>query len=162
LGRLALLGGGGVAGLALGRGLAFSQSQERDLAILTAALYLEHEAIAAYQAGAESGLLSPELTTVAVAFQSDHKYHRDGITGVIRTLGEEPVEAKSKYRFGRLKTADDILKLALRLEEGAGAAYSTLASSIENKTVLNFAAHVLADEVRHAAVLKNALGLPSY
>ena len=162
LGRLALVSGGGLAGLALGRGLAFGQSQEGDLAILTAALYLEHEAIAAYQAGAESGLLSPELMAVAVAFQSDHKYHRDGITAVIRTLGGEPIEAESKYHFGRLKTADDILKLALRLEEGAAAAYSTLASNIENKDVLNFAAHVLADEVRHVTVLKNALGLPNY
>lgn len=162
LGRLALVGGGGLAGLTLGRGLAFGQSQEGDLAILTAALYLEHEAVAAYQAGAESGLLSPKLTEVALAFQSDHKYHRDGITGVIRTLGGEPIEARSKYRFGRLKTADDILKLALRLEEGAVAAYSTLASSIENKTVLNFAAHVLADGVRHVTVLKNALGLGNY
>jgi rubrerythrin len=151
-----------MAWLALGGGLAFGQSHEGDLAILTAALYLEHEAIAAYQAGAESGLLSPELMTVALAFQSDHKYHRDGITGVIRSLGGEPIEAQSKYHFGRLKTADDVLKLARRLEEGAATAYSTLASSIENKTVLNFAAHVLVDEVRHLTVLRNALARPNY
>src|SRR5262249_29995934 len=51
-----------------------------DVEILSAALYLEHEAIAAYQAGAESTLLSKEVVKVAVAFQSDHKYHRDGIS----------------------------------------------------------------------------------
>jgi len=68
----------------------YAQSLEGDLGILTAALYLEHEAVTAYQAGAESKLLSPGVLKAAVAFQSDHKYHRDGISGVLKSLGVEP------------------------------------------------------------------------
>ena len=145
-----------------GAALAFGQSPERDLTILNAALYLEHEAIAAYTAGAGSGLLSADVLKVAAAFMDDHRYHRDGMAGVIRTLGQTPAEAKQSYRFGRLRDANDILKLALRLEQGAAAAYRTLASSIQNKTVLNFAAHVLGDVVRHSTALRGVLGLRNY
>ncbi|MBI4469322.1 MAG: ferritin-like domain-containing protein [Acidobacteria bacterium] len=161
---LALAGGSGLAAIMIagGRQPVFSQSVEGDLAILTAALYLEHEAIAAYQAGAESGLLPAPIVKVAIAFQGDHKYHRDGIAGAIQTLGGVPAEAERRYRFGALRTDTDILKLARRLEQGAVDAYVTLASNIQNRTVLDFAAHVLADEVRHVTVLKNALGLPNY
>lgn len=141
---------------------AFGQSVTGDLAILTAALYLEHEAIAAYQVGAESNLLSAGVLKVAVAFQSDHKYHRDGISGVIRKLGSEPLAAEKKYRFGRLQNEKDILRLAQTLEKGAMDAYSGLAANIQNKDVLNFGAQTLADEVRHLTVLKSALGLPNY
>lgn len=149
-----LLGGGAVP--------VSGQSPERDLTILRAALYLEHEAIAAYKAGAGSGLLSADVLKVAGAFMDDHQYHRDGIAGVIKTLGETPAEAKQSYEFGRLRVANDILKLALRLEQGAATAYRTLASSVQNKTVLGFAAHVLVDEVRHSTVLRSVLALRNY
>lgn len=140
----------------------FAQSPTRDLLILEAALYLEHEAIAAYTAGAGSGLLPAPVLAVASAFMSDHQYHRDGIAGVLQQLGVEPPPPRAAYRFGPLHSATDILRLALRLEEGAATAYRTLASSVENKTVLGFAAHVMVDEVRHAAVLRNALNLRNY
>lgn len=137
-------------------------ADERDVTILSAALYLEHEAIAAYTAGAGSGLLPPPVLKVAGAFMDDHKYHRDGIAGVLKTLGVTPAGPAAAYHFGTLKTADDILNLALRLEQGAATAYRTLASSVHNKTVLGFAAHVMVDEVRHATVLRDALKLRNY
>ncbi len=140
----------------------FAQSVDGDLAILTAALYLENEAITAYQAGAESNLLSPGVLKVAVAFQSDHKYHRDGISGVLKSLGVEPTGPEKKYDFGSLHSEKDILRLARDRENGAVQAYGTLASNIMNKGVLNFSANVLADEVRHRTVLNAALGIPNY
>jgi len=162
--RLAGTAGAGVVAYLLTGTLrpVYGQSVEGDRVILTAALYLEHEAIAAYQAGAESGLLSEGVLKVAVAFQSDHKYHRDGIIDAIRTLGGEPIEAEEKYSFGRLRSEKDILRLARMLEKGAVDAYSTLAANIENKTVLNFGAQALADEVRHLTVLNSVLGIPNY
>ncbi|CAN5642021.1 ferritin-like domain-containing protein [soil metagenome] len=164
LGRLALAGSAGVVLLTIGGGsrIAYGQSVDGDLGILSAALYLEHEAIAAYQAGAESKLLPDNVLKVAVAFQSDHKRHRDGIVGAIQTLGGTPLEAEKRYRFGQLKSDKDILRLAYRLEQGAVDAYATLASNIQNRTVLDYAAHVLADEVRHATVLKSVLGMRNY
>ncbi len=142
--------------------LLHAQSLEGDLGILTAALYLEHEAVAAYQAGAESKLLSPGVLQVAVAFQSDHKYHRDGISGVLKSLGVEPAGPEKKYDFGSLRNENDILRLARNLEQGAVQAYATLASNILTKAVLNFGANVLVDEVRHRTVLNAVLGIPNY
>ncbi len=139
-----------------------AQSTEGDLAILTAALYLEHEAIAAYQAGAESKLLSPPVLAAAVAFQGDHKYHRDGISGVLKSLGVEPAGPEKHYNFGHLKTEKDILRLARDRENGAATAYATLAANILNKTVLNFGANVLVDEIRHRTILDTVLGNPTY
>lgn len=137
-------------------------SAQTDVRILHAALYLEHEAVAAYEAAAASGLVKGDVLAVAAAFMDDHKYHRDGIAGVLTTLGEHPEPARSRYDFGRLTSADDILGLALRLETGAATAYRTLASSVGNKDVLGFAAHVLCDEVRHVTALRTVMKLPVY
>ncbi|MDO8793575.1 MAG: DUF4439 domain-containing protein [Vicinamibacterales bacterium] len=161
--HMALCTGAAVSSHTLG-GVArmFAAAGTRDVAILSAALYLEHEAIAAYEAGAASGLLPPDVLKVAAAFMDDHKYHRDGIAGVLHTLGERPVGRSEEYRFGRLRDANDILNLALRLEQGAATAYRTLASSVQNTAVLGFAAHVMVDEVRHSTVLRGALGLRNF
>ena len=140
----------------------YAQSKEGDIGILTAALYLEQEAVTAYQAGAESKLLSPGVLGVAVAFQSDHKYHRDGISGVLKSFGVEPKGPEKKYDFGKLRTEKDILRLARDRENGAVLAYGTLASNILTKAVLNFGANVLVDEVRHRTVLNAALGILNY
>ena len=139
-----------------------AQSVEGDLAILSAALWLEHEGIAAYQAGAESGLLSPGILKVAVAFQSDHKHHRDGIIGAIGLLGGTAIGPDNQYSFGRLRNENDILRLAWSKEKGAVVAYSTLAANIQNRTVLNVGANVLVDEVRHLTVLNSVLGIPNF
>jgi len=97
-----------------------------------------------------------------VAFQSDHKYHRDGISGVLKSLGVEPKGAEKKYNFGSLHNEKDILRLAHDRENGAVLAYSTLASNILTKGVLNFGANVLVDEVRHRTILNSVLGIPNY
>jgi len=141
---------------------ASGQSPQGDVGILSAALILEYQAIAAYQAGAESKLLPPNLLQVAVAFQGDHKYHRDGILNTMKTLGATPPEAPTNWDFGPLPNATAILVLACQLESGAVDAYSGLAANIENRDVLNYAAHVLADEVRHRTVLNGALGRRNY
>src|SRR5579883_3459092 len=90
-----------------------------DVAICNVALGLEHEAIAAYDTGAKSKLLSADQLKIAVSFQADHKRHRDALTRFIRRFGGTPVEPKSSYDFGAIGSAGDILKLAQRLEEGA-------------------------------------------
>src|SRR5271170_4758681 len=56
---------------------------EKDVSILNVALGLEHEAIGAYQLGAQSGLLQKPVLDVAVNFQSQHKSHRDALIATI-------------------------------------------------------------------------------
>ncbi|MBI4469323.1 MAG: DUF4439 domain-containing protein [Acidobacteria bacterium] len=130
-----------------------------DLTILNVALGLEHQAIAAYQAAAESKLLSGSTLEMALCFQADHKRHRDVIVRLIERYHGSAVEAKPTYDFGSIKAAGDILELAHRLEQGAADAYLANAAKLQNTVILNEAAGILADEVRHATVFKQALGL---
>ena len=88
----------------------------QDAAILNVALGLEHEAINAYQLGAESGLLQKAILDVAVLFQGHHKAHRDALAATVMKLGGTPVEAKrlSEYaidlKADTLKNQTDILR----------------------------------------------------
>jgi rubrerythrin len=58
-----------------------------------------------------------------------------------------------------IRTSEDILALAHRLEQGAVDAYLAHAAKLENTEILDAAAGILVDEVRHATALKLALSL---
>lgn len=131
-----------------------------DQAILNVALGLEHEAIAAYEAGAKSGLLSGAVLETATSFLRDHQRHRDTIVTALRRLGATPVAPRAAYDFGTIASAADILTLAHRLEQGAADAYLANAAKLENSSVLDAAAGILVDEVRHATVFALALSQP--
>lgn len=138
----------------------------QDIQLLNAALGLEHEGIAAYQLGAQSKLLAPEVLKVAVTFQSHHKQHRDDLVAAIDKLGGKPVAAKTLDDYAKelnaasLKSQADILHLALKLEQGATNAYLGVIPSLGNPDLYLFAARVAADEFFHAAFLGGALGEP--
>jgi rubrerythrin len=161
----------GVAGLAtllatLGGRIREAQAQSygdsaaADLKILNVALGLEHEAIAAYQAGAESGLLAKPVLDVAVMFQGQHKQHRDVLASTIRKAGATPVEPKkmSDYTWPKLASQGDVLMFAAKLEAGAATAYLGALKSIQNKDYLTAAASIMGNEAQHLTVLRQALG----
>jgi rubrerythrin len=130
-----------------------------DIDTLNVALGLEHEAIAAYQVGAESGLLSKGVLGVAVGFQSDHKQHRDVLMKTIAQLGGKPVaDMKHKFPVEKLKKEADVLRFALGLEMGAASAYLSTIPGFENRELAQAAASILGVETQHVAILKNALG----
>ena len=130
-----------------------------DLAILNVALGLEHQAIAAYDAGAKSKLLNADQLKLAVSFQNDHKRHRDALTKFIQRFHGIAVEPKANYDFGTITSATDIVKLAQGLEDGAMGAYLANAGKLENREILNAAVPILEDEVRHNTVFKQLLGM---
>jgi len=130
-----------------------------DLAILNVALGLELQAIAAYDAGAKSKLLSADQLKLAVSFQNDHKRHRDALTKFIKRFGGTPVAPKDSYDFGTITSATDIVKLAQSLEDGAMLAYLANAGNLENREILNAAVPILEDEVRHNTVFKQLLSM---
>ena len=130
-----------------------------DLAILNVALGLEHQAIAAYDAGAKSKLLNADQLKIAVSFQNDHKRHRDVLTKFITHYGGTPVAPKASYDFGTITSATDIVKLAQSLEDGAMGAYLANAGNLVNREILNAAVPILEDEVRHNTVFKQLLGM---
>lgn len=157
-GAVALLGGFPVAGLAA--------NEAGDVGILNVALGLEYEGIAAYQIGAESGLLKKPLLDVALLFQSHHKQHAEALMGAIKQLGGKAIADKSmdeykkspKLNVASIKTDKDVLRLAQRLELGATNAYLGVIPSFQSKSLAKVSGRLAADEVMHYTALTQALG----
>jgi rubrerythrin len=137
-----------------------SSGTESDVRILNTALGAELEAVAAYQVGAESGLLQKPVLDVAVTFQGHHKQHADVLAKTIEKLGGKPVQAREKYTFPveTLKTQADVLRFAASLEKGAVSAYLGAVPVFHDRDLSKAAASILGDEAMHWAVLRNAVG----
>lgn len=135
---------------------------EADVRILNTALGAEYEAVAAYQVGAESGLLGKDVLGVAVAFQGHHKEHAAAIAATVQKLGGQAVAAKAKYGFPveKLKSQADVLRFAAGLERGAISAYLGAVPLFADKALAQVAASILGDEAMHWAVLRQVLGEP--
>ena len=103
-------------------------AKPNDVTILNTALAAELEAIAAYQVGAESGLLQKPVLDLAVQFQGHHKQHAD------------------------------VLRFAAGLEKGAVSAYLGAVPLFRSRDLSRAAASILGDEAMHWAVLRQALG----
>lgn len=174
LGTIALLAGLPSASLAGGRPAysknnapqAAATSASGDVDILNVALGLEHEAISAYQIGAQSGLLQKPALDAAVLFQSHHKGHRDALIATIQKLGGAPVEAKSDEEVAKalnaasLKNQTDVLQLAAKLELGAANAYLGVIPAFKDSALAQVAGRLAADETMHWTVLTQVLGQP--
>ena len=139
-----------------------SGSAADDVAVLNTALGLEYQAIAAYQVGAESGLLQKPVLDVAVQFQGDHKKHAEVLASTVKQLGGTPVMAKKaadyKFPVDQLKNQADVLQFAAGLEKGAASAYLGAIPVFNNKDLAKAAGSILGDETMHWAILRSALG----
>jgi rubrerythrin len=163
LGKSGLLLSGAAVALLAGRDALAAQggkSTESDARILNTALAAELEAIAAYQVGAESGLLQKPVLDLAVTFQGHHKEHADVLARTVTKLGGKPVTASAKYVFptDKLKNQADVLRFAATLEKGAVSAYLGAVPVFGNRDLAKAAASILGDEAMHWAILRNALG----
>ena len=163
LGKSGLLLSGAAVALLAGRDALAAKgdkSTEADVRILNSALGAELEAIAAYQVGAESGLLQKPVLDLAVTFQGHHKEHAEVLSKTIAKLGGKAVSAKARYAFPTetLKTQADVLRFAATLEKGAVSAYLGAVPVFGNRDLAKAAASILGDEAMHWAVLRNALG----
>lgn len=134
---------------------------QQDIRILNTAISAEHEAVAAYQLGAESGLLTSGILKVAVQFQGHHKAHIEALSGAVKNLGGSADLTAEKYNFPvkKLKAEKDVLEFAAGLERGAISAYAGAIPAFDNRDLSAAAASILADEAMHWAVLRNVLKL---
>lgn len=164
----ALLSASAIALLAGREGRAADQPMQgknaaaTDVDILNTMLGSEFEAIAAYQVGADSGLLQKPVRDLAVQFQGQHKEHSEFLRKTVKTLGGDPVEPKqaAAYNFptDKLKTQNDVLHFAAELEEGAATAYLSTVSQLRSRDLAKDVASILGDEAMHWAILRQALG----
>ena len=162
LSRSGLVLSGAAVALLAGRDALAAKSGDKssDTRILNTALAAELEAIAAYQVGAESGLLQKPVLDLAVTFQGHHKEHADVLAKTIQKLGGKPIAAKSKYTFPveKLKSQADVLRFAAGLEQGAVSAYLGAVPLFANRDLSKAAASILGDEAMHWAILRQVLG----
>ena len=137
-----------------------SADMETDVRILNTAIGAEYEAIAAYQVGAESGLLSKDVLSLAITFQGQHKAHVAALSSAVQKLGGQAASAKGSYSFpvDKLKSQADVLRFASGLEKGAVSAYLGAVPLFADRALAQVAASILGDEAMHWAVLRHALG----
>src|SRR5687767_14792557 len=114
LGRSGLLLSGAAIALLAGQEALAQKSggtKASDVNILNTALAAELEAVAAYQVGAESGLLEKPVLALASQFQGHHKEHADVLAQTIHKLGGKAASPKAKYEFptSSLKNQADVL-----------------------------------------------------
>ena len=151
-----------VLGLLEGRVSALPRGEETDVAVLHAALALEHEAIALYDLGLKRSLFPPGLRSYAVEFRGDHLGHRDTQVAIAEERGSRPPDPKPSYDFAPLTSGDAVLRQAVEIELLAQDAYTALISQIRTRDYLLSAAFILVDEVRHLTVWRRVLGLKIY
>ena len=154
---IALLAGKERLGLV---GSAAAQTANNDVTILNSALGAEQQAIAAYQLGADSGLLQKPVKDLAIQFQGHHKAHADALAKAVQKLGGKPVAPLKDYSFpkDKLKSQNDVLTFAASLEKGAVSAYLGAVPILTDRELAKAAASILGDEAMHWAILRNAVG----
>ncbi len=142
-----------------------SAQMEGDVAILNAALDLEHQAIWAYGVAAGKLSSSPVGKTVlalALRNQADHKAHRDALAAAVKSLGKMPAMAKDQYDLstylqageGNLDSDANIAKLALALEVDAVLAYGDAFSQLKTPALLSAAGTIAPNEAAHATAIR--------
>jgi rubrerythrin len=159
--------GAGLAGPVLafleGRADAITGADATDVRILSAALTLEHEAIALYAFALDRNLVPSGLREYAIEFKGSHEGHRDTQIEILRERGVEPAEAPRRAEPFRSTTSPDAaLRRLLSVEAAAESAYLALISQIRTNDYLLTAGFIVVDEARHQTVWRRALGLSIY
>lgn len=140
---------------------ALPRGEETDVEILSAALMLEHHAIALYAHGLERGLFPRGLRAYAVEFRGDHVGHRDTQVAILEERGAT-APSPLAHDFPDALPGDAFIRQALEIEVAAQLAYTGLISQIRTDDYLLTAGFILIDEVRHMTVWRRVLGLTIY
>jgi rubrerythrin len=130
-----------------------------DLAKLEGALKAEHEAVFAYGAALQTGLLKGDAKELAKLFRESHQGHAETLSDAIKSLGGKPAPPAKSYNLGvKLATPAQIARFAYGLERGAAQAYLNAVDELENPKLKYAAAQIMADEIVHATTWYKVLG----
>jgi hypothetical protein len=151
-----------VLNLLEGRAEALPKNEETDVAILNAALGLEHEAIGLYADALSRDLVPTGLREYAVEFKGAHEGHRDTQVEILRERG---VAAAGPHKVDPIREAaagDAVIRRLLTIEAAAESAYLRLIGHIRTSDYLLSAGFIVVDEARHQTIWRRALGLSIY
>lgn len=145
-----------------GRAEALPRSEETDIAILNAALGLEHEAIGLYADALSRNLVPSGLREYAVEFKGAHEGHRDTQVEILRERGVTAVAPHKVDPIREAAAGDAVIRRLLSVEAAAESAYLRLIGHIRTSDYLLSAGFIVVDEARHQTIWRRALGLSIY
>ena len=145
-----------------GRVQALPRNEETDIAILNAALGLEHEAIGVYADALSRNLVPAGLREFAVEFKGAHEGHRDTQVEILRERGVTAVGPHKVDPIREASAGDGVLRRLLSIENAAESAYLRLIGQIRTNDYLLSAGFIVVDEARHQTIWRRALGLSIY
>ncbi|MBK5257667.1 MAG: DUF4439 domain-containing protein [Vicinamibacteria bacterium] len=145
-----------------GRADALPASEETDLAILNAALGLEHEAISLYEDALARNLVPTGLRDYAVEFKGAHEGHRDTQIEILRERGLDAPAPHAADPIREATAGDPVIRRLLSVEAAAESAYLRLIGQIRTNDYLLSAGFIVVDEARHQTIWRRALGLSIY
>jgi rubrerythrin len=156
---LAACGGGGGGKPATGPATTATINASADVDIVNGAIDLENTAIAAYAAAAK--LLTGDARAIARQFLTHEMAHADALSKAVQQFGGTPSQPQTNYEpiVGSAKTPTAVLKLALRLENTAVAAYVHAIGRLTDPKLRQTVASIVTDEAEHISVLRTQLGL---
>lgn len=130
----------------------------QDVGILNRLLDLEHEAIAAYEAGIP--LLGAADQKVAEQFLRHELAHAGELSGLVQQAKGTPWKPRVAYPLGHPRTAQQTLELLHRLERAQVASYLWALPRLSGGPVRAAAAAMLANDAQHLALVRQSLGQP--
>lgn len=151
-----------VLGLLEGSAQALPKSEDTDIAILNAALGLEHEAIGLYRDALSRNLVPTGLREYAVEFKGAHEGHRDTQVEILRERGVAAAEPHPVDPIRETSAGDAVVRRLLSVEAAAESAYLRLIGHIRTSDYLLSAGFIVVDEARHQTIWRRALGLSIY
>ena len=148
------------AGATLPRMARAADDEERTRATLEAVLRLEQTALVAYEAIANSGVLTGTLRV----FLDHEQQHAAQLEAALEALGAEPPIPPRRSDIARLPAAlrsrAGAARFAVALEERTVAAYQRAIVHARDPTVLRTSAGAMGADAQQLVVLREIAGLP--
>jgi hypothetical protein len=139
---------------------------DMDLTLLRTASSIEALAVAAYQAGIDSGLVTDSaVADAAVLFQSQHMDHGAALEAQTTSLGGEAYTEPNPYlkenvvdpALAEVTDQLSVVRLALDLENAAAQTYTLAGGLLSTPTLRQIIMSIGGVEARHLAVLRGVV-----
>jgi rubrerythrin len=135
---------------------------------LEALLRLEQATVLAYRHLAAHPQVDAHVAGTLSRFAAHEQAHVDAIAAALRERGVRPAKGASglsatqrvltahglRRRLGAVRSGDDIVRLAVEVEDLAARAYYRAVAKLQDPSLITTAAEILACEAQHAVALR--------